>query len=289
MAMRNTLVRSAGAAGIALMALAGPALADGTNGAAPAAAEEGRKFGYTWTVTGASDYIFRGISYTGEDPTVNSYLELTWGIAYLGFWTSNIDTGKKYLGPWEQDIYLGIRPVTGRVNWDISALWYVYGNKASNEAGTEGYEFYGAGHGSIWDTDYVEFKVGATTALHTNVTVGGNVYWTPNQELASPENVSVEGTIAITLPAVRNITPTISGLIGYTSADDNKFYVDEPTNQSGYWAGVMDYTYWNAGLKLAIEKWSFDMRYWDTDIPFDAFSGPNADERFVFTAAVTLP
>ncbi len=49
-------------AGIALMALSGPSLADD-------------KFSCSWTITGASEYMFRGISYTGEDPTVNSYLE----------------------------------------------------------------------------------------------------------------------------------------------------------------------------------------------------------------------
>ncbi len=41
--------------------------------------------------------MFRGISYTEEDPTINSYVELDYntnrlfGTAYLAFWTSNID------------------------------------------------------------------------------------------------------------------------------------------------------------------------------------------------------
>ncbi len=51
-----------------------------------------------------------------------------------------------------------------------------------------------------------------------------------------------------------------------------------------------DYTYWNAGLALAVDKFTFDFRYWDTDLetglqPLDGL----ADERFVFTAKVTLP
>ncbi len=65
MAKRNTLVRALGTAGISLMAVTSAAHADGY-GAPAAPAEEGRKFGYTWTVTGASDYLFRGISYTAE-------------------------------------------------------------------------------------------------------------------------------------------------------------------------------------------------------------------------------
>ena len=54
MAYTNTLVRTLGTAGIALMALAGPALA------------EDRQFGYSITVGGTSDYVFRGISFNGE-------------------------------------------------------------------------------------------------------------------------------------------------------------------------------------------------------------------------------
>ena len=98
---------------------------------AQAAFAQERSFGYSATITGASDYIFRGYSFTQSDPTVNAYLELTYGIAYLGFWTSNIDTGSAadaapgygFLGSWEQDVYIGIRPTTGPVQWDFGDLW----------------------------------------------------------------------------------------------------------------------------------------------------------------------
>ena len=79
MASLKKIAGSVLAAGLAVAALSGAARAED-------------KFGYTWTITGASDYMFRGISYTSSDPTVNSYLEGTYGIFYLGLWTSNIDT-----------------------------------------------------------------------------------------------------------------------------------------------------------------------------------------------------
>ncbi len=28
---------------------------------------------------------------------------------------------------------------------------------------------------------------------------------------------------------------------------------------------AQDYTYWNAGLKLAVDKYFMDFRYWDTE------------------------
>ncbi len=52
-----------------------------------------------------------------------------------------------------------------------------------------------------------------------------------------------------------------------------------------------NYTYWNAGLILGVEKFVFDFRYWDTDLDstaVDIYNGLD-DARFVFSAKVTLP
>jgi uncharacterized protein (TIGR02001 family) len=253
MAYTNTFVRTLGTAGIALMALSGPSVADD-------------KFSWYWTVTGASDYMFRGISFTGEDPTINSYVELDYntgsilGTAYAAFWTSNIDSADIY-GPWEQDIYVGIRPVTGPISWDMAVWYYLYG--AKNDSGL-----------NSSDLDYFEFTIGASVTPIKNLTVGAKGYYTPDQDLAVVETYTVEGTAAYTLPAVGIFTPTISGLYGYSEAESG----------TNFFLGEDDYTYWNAGLKLAVEKFTFDFRYWDTSIDNDL-----ADERFVFSAAVTLP
>lgn len=236
-------------------------------GALTATAHAEDKLNYTWTVTGASDYLFRGISYTQNDPTVNSYLEFTYNIFYLGFWTSNIDTctGKGCAGfakPWEQDIYFGIRPTTGPINWDIAAFWYIYG----------------VNQGDPWDLDYVEFKIGATYSPVTNLTLGANVFLTPDQGVASTENISVEGTVSYALPKIAMFDPTLSATIGYSDSGTNKFYT------TGYWLGQQNYTYWNAGVKLSVEKFFMDLRYWDTSIDANT-----ADARFLFSAGVALP
>ena len=110
-------------------------------------------------------------------------------------------------------------------------------------------------------------------------------YYTPEQEgggvTATEETGTIEGTIAYTFPAVGIFTPTISGLYGYTEA----------TEGTGWFLGEDSYSYWNAGLKLAVEKWAFDFRYWDTDndAAGDGALADLADERFVFSAAITLP
>lgn len=73
----------------------------------------------------------------------------------------------------------------------------------------------------------------------------------------------------------------MSGLVGYTDGEDANTFA----------AGKDSYTYWNAGLALSVEKFTFDFRYWDTDlnsVAGDTFFGLD-DERFVFTASITLP
>ena len=270
----------AGSAAVLALGMGATAARAGDD-AAPAAAPA---FGYTWTITGASDYLFRGISFTGSDPTVNSYLEFTYGIGYVGLWTSNIDTcaTSGCLGPWEQDVYVGIRPVTGPVSWDFGLLYYYYRTK---------------GTVSSWDTDYIELKASGTITPITNLSLTGTVYYTPDQDLASPENVSVEGTVAYTLPAIGMFTPTLSGQLGFSDASTNAFYGTASTARAGgllgFWNADDQYTYWNAGVKLAVEKFTFDLRYWDTSIPNDvadlSLGHKNSDQRFFFSMAVTLP
>jgi len=247
MTRSKTFLATIGAAGLALGALS-----------ASAAAEE-REFGWYVTLTGASDYMFRGISYTDENPTVNAYVEGTYGIAYLATWITNIDSGD--YEPWEQDWYAGIRPVTGPISWDIAAWYYTY--PAAKDASS---------------LDYWEFRVGATATPITNLSVGVAGYWTPDQSSYAETN-SVEGTIGYTLPAFGIFTPTVSGLYGWSGQTDS---LASGTDFTGF--AVEDYTYWNAGVKLAVEKFTFDFRYWDTSI-----NDGLADERVVFSASITLP
>ena len=110
--------------------------------------------------------------------------------------------------------------------------------------------------------------------------------------------MSVEGTIGYTLPQIGIFTPTVTGQVGYSDASTNSVYgtastANATTGFFGYWNGDDKYTYWNAGVKLAVEKWTFDLRYWDTNIPDavanNSLGAKQSDERFFFSAAITLP
>jgi uncharacterized protein (TIGR02001 family) len=247
MTIKKTLI---GAASVAALALAATV--------APAAAEE-REFSWSMTVGGTSDYVFRGLSFTNEDPAAQGSLDMSYGIFYAGAWASNIDGAG--FEPWELDLYAGIKPVLGPVTFDFGLVGYLY--PAANNS-----------------LDYIEFKAGASMELVKSLT-GGVTFWFQPDQTNAPEVYTIEGTLAYALPQVGIFEPSVSGLLGYT----------EDTDNTGFFSNVDDsYVYWNAGLSLTVEKFTMDFRYWDTDLGqnggvYDGLS----DERFVFSAKVTLP
>jgi uncharacterized protein (TIGR02001 family) len=254
-----------GAAGVAAVAALGMSTA-------ALAADEGDKFGYSITISGTSDYIFRGISLTQSEPAFQPFIEFTYGNPnltwYFDLWGSNINAGKAY-EPYELDLYAGVRPVTGPVSWDLGVLYYSYPSAP------------------VRGGDYVEFKVAATISPITNLTLTAIGFMTPDQGKNTPLTETGELDVAYTLPQVGIFVPTLSGAVGYTNADSQPFGV-------GWFSGADSYTYWNAGVKLTVDKYFMDFRYWDTSISKnDTIAGgadiANVDSRFVFTAGVNLP
>ncbi|WP_414463278.1 TorF family putative porin [Hyphomicrobium sp. DY-1] len=269
--MKNirSFLGAAGVAAVAALGMSTAALAD-DDGA--------NKFGYSITISGTSDYMFRGISFTNEDPAFQPFIEFTYGNPnltwYLDFWGSNIADP---FGPFELDIYAGVRPVTGPVSWDFGILYYTYPN---NSIGSP--KACALGYCADNEGDYIELKAAASITPFTNFTTGATFYYTPDQGNNYGETWTIEGNAAYTLPNFYMFTPVVSGVVGYTSG----------IGDSSPGLGQHDYTYWNAGLKLSVDKYFMDFRYWDTSIgknAADGFDNDLADSRFVFTAGVNLP
>lgn len=80
-------VLSAVAAGCVLAAASLPAVAGGSVKDEPV--EEGRKLTWSFNLSGTSDYVFRGISQTDNDPTLQGGFDLGYGIFYAGVWASS--------------------------------------------------------------------------------------------------------------------------------------------------------------------------------------------------------
>lgn len=267
--------------GVAALGSAGAALADGYGGSvkdAPVA--EGRKLDLSVTLGGTSDYIFRGISQTSENPAAQGSIDLTWGIFYAGIWATNVDFDDAPPANAEVDFYAGIRPTLGAgpfwgpITFDFGVLYYAYPG-ADDLPGAE--------------LDYVELKAGYSmeSPWIKGLTTGTTFYWAPEYGGEVGEVFTLESAASYALPQVGIFNPSISGAWGTVYGDRNDGFTPGGTRAE-------DYQYWNAGLSLAVEKFTFDFRYWDTDIDVTPAGGlcvneGLCDERFVFTAKVTLP
>jgi uncharacterized protein (TIGR02001 family) len=241
MAVSRSVAALCGAAGVAVLSLSG-------------AAQAADKFSWSASATGTSDYVFRGVSQTDNDPAIQGSLDATYGMFYTGVWGSKIDwTG---ISNTEVDWYAGVTPSWGPATFDFGVIYYGYPRANSN--------------------DYWEFKAGVSGEIVPKLSAGATFYYSP--DIVSDEWYVYEGTLSYELPKVGVVTPSVSGLVGYTDWD--------ATNG--------DYTYWNAGLALAVDNLTFDFRYWDTDLSAatcaGVYTGANTcDERFVFSTTLSLP
>jgi uncharacterized protein (TIGR02001 family) len=278
MAESRKVTKLFGAAGAALLALSGAALADGYEGSIKdAPKDEGRKFTYSFSITGTSDYVFRGISQTDNDPTIQGAINIGYGIFYAGVWASGVDFDNAAVlndGEIEADWYGGIKPTWGPLTFDFGVIYYSYPGNG-----------YLAGAAAFPDLDYLEYKAGVSGSPFTNATVGATVYYSDDYAAETGEVWTVEGTAAYTFHTIGPFTPTVSALVGYQESSDAAYLG---------WNGFDSYTYWNAGLSLAVEKLTFDFRYWDTDAESTQSSALSCinglcDSRFVFSATVALP
>jgi uncharacterized protein (TIGR02001 family) len=273
----------------ALLWLGGPAFADGMARKSlkdMPAPEPRRECKLSANIALATEYVFRGVSQTAEHPAVQGGFDVTCGIFYVGTWASNLDFGGDAL--WggagtedvaniEIDFYAGIKPVTGPITWDLGVIYYTY-------------------PGSIdplgRDFNYVELKVGGSATIWKDGTLGVTVFYSPDYQLESGNVWTIETSFSQVLPKVGRFTPTFSALLGYQTGDD-AFYKTTFAN------GEDHYFYWNVGLTLGFhERWSLDLRYWDTDIKNNNVGGGGVnnfckgpilqcDERFVATLKFT--
>ena len=271
----RTLAAACGAASLALLAVSGAAVADGYEeySAPPPPQEESRKFTYTFNLAGTSDYVFRGISQTDNDPTMQGGIDLAYGILYAGWWASGLDFDV-FLNDAEveMDWYGGIKPTWGPVTFDLGAIYYTYP---------------GASYVTILgpDLNYWELKASVSGTIHKDLALGAIVYWSPDYFGETGSVWTIEGNSAYTFHAVGPFTPSVTGVVGYQDGRDASYLA---------FNGYDNYWYGNAGLVLAVEKIAFDFRYWDTNASnaaSDLLTCINhyCDERFVFTAKVTVP
>lgn len=221
------------AAAVAAALLLAPAAAAET----PDAAEETKQPAVTVTgaVTLASQYRFRGISLSDEEPAVQGTVTLNHESGlYAGFWGSNLDGFGELGGSnLELDLYAGYKmSVGGGATLDAGLLYYAYPGSSGGD-----FEFFEP-YANLSGT------VGPTTAK-----IG--VAFAPAQDgIAGNSNIYAYGDLSAAIPS----TPvTLKGHVGWSKGDT-------PLSPSG------EYMDWLLGADLTWKKLTFGVAYVDTDL-----------------------
>ena len=92
-------------------------------------------------VTLGSDYVYRGISQTDEEPTIQGGFDATSESGlYAGIWASNV----AFDGSIEIDYYVGFSQETDVFTYDIGFIHYNYPNQPQGQADSNFNEVYGS-------------------------------------------------------------------------------------------------------------------------------------------------
>jgi len=207
----------------------------------------------TGTVTVVSDYDFRGITQTAQDPALQGSIDWTSdsGI-YLGAWGSNVDFGDDVDVDVEVDLYGGIRGGED-ITWDLGIIYYTYmdGSEFNYPEiyASIGYKWLS---GKLWYSD--EFG---------GVDDNGEAYY-------------IEGNASYPL------AETGLGLTGHIGMSDGD-----------YWDSVDGYFDWSVGVTYTLGHFNLGLKYIDgsdleeTDgTPNDVFS---SEARAWFSVSTTFP
>ena len=133
----------------AALLLAAPMVSFAQEAEAPAAEEEESPI--SWTLAATTDYVFRGVSQTNEDPAFQAGITYTtpFGL-YVGVWGSNVDFGDPdpeagIRGPnFEVDGYVGYNTdLNDSWNLDVSVVRYAYFGETSGQGSIDYNEYIG--------------------------------------------------------------------------------------------------------------------------------------------------
>lgn len=180
-------------------------------------------------LTLTSDYVFRGVSQSNEDPTIQAGLDfLHSGGVFAGLFAARTDIPENSFGSnpgeIEFDAYLGFGRAAGRHwSWDIAALHYDFPDAS-------GFDYsYNELVANLHFRDIL--RLGATVS--NDAAASGAHGWTAEIGLRHALGERFQ----------------LSGTVGHYDFER---------------AGWEDYRYWDLGVSATVGPVTFDMRFFDT-------------------------
>tara|TARA_Y100000748_G_scaffold280687_1_gene259792 strand:- start:5843 stop:6640 length:798 start_codon:yes stop_codon:yes gene_type:complete len=96
----------------------------------------------------ASEYVWRGVTQSNEDPALQGGFDISHSTGfYVGTWASSLETnsGKTDAASTEIDVYAGYRGQVGSMSYDVGYLHYIYPETNEDSSADFGFgEIYGS-------------------------------------------------------------------------------------------------------------------------------------------------
>lgn len=225
-----------------------------------AAATTANAADFSATITGTTDYDFRGVTQTAQDPAIQGSVDLSTDPGfYAGVWASNIDWGKGDPNV-EIDYYAGWGGGEN-ITWDLGVYYYTYASASSS--------------------NYTEYYGGLGWKYF-----GAKVWYAPDYGGLKGNERYFEGNVEYPLPAGFGLT----GHMGYTNG--NGWQEAYGQGSSMDWSVGVTYSWNHIDMSL---KWvdGSDLKTQDhgtcdpiTGKCTDVFS---SEARAIFTISTTFP
>lgn len=217
-------------------------------------------------VTLVSDYRFRGVSFTAEDPAVQGTININHSSGlYGGVWASNLEDSPVF-GSLEIDLYAGYKAeVAPGITLDGGLLYYYYPNGDSRAAAIPP-----ATVGAPLNSDYFEPYVSLTGAIGPATVKVGAAYAWDQAALGSDDNLYLYTNLGLAIPE----TPvTLNAALGYSD---------------GALAFGGSYWDWSIGADVALGSGlTAGVKYIDTDL--DRLTGiPASDTLYDATVLFSI-
>jgi uncharacterized protein (TIGR02001 family) len=247
------------------VSLAAPALAADMPVKAPKAAVGAPPSPWDIAFGGAimSDYMWRGITQSGHNPSVAAYFEPRYNInanlqLYAGVSGESIKFPNGAAA--EIDLYGGIRPTFGPVAFDVGFWYYAYPGGNSSYA-SDNFGIIQA----ISDASFYEVYGKATWTINDYLAIGGYVQHTPSYLNTGADGAYYAGTVKLTAPG----TWLPDGIGAYASGEIGRQMLGDVDVDGRVYTAALDlpdYTTWNAGIGFTWKVFTLDLRYSDTDL-----------------------
>ena len=187
-----------------------------------------------------SDYRFRGISQTFQQPAIQGGIDYSHSSGfYLGNWNSNVSGNSFVDGTIEMDIYGGYKFGAGPVTLDVGLLQYLY---PGAEAGGVKYDTLEAYVGVSWKW----FTLKYSTTIDDYFGLANS-----------------DGSGYLDLSASYEIAPKLT-LVGHVGQQKVKNF------------DALDYVDYKIGLSYDLNGWLLGVTYIDTDVSDATYTFTNA-------------